>query len=229
MGMKRLYYFTSDKYGCLSIMDRKLKLSFSTEVNDLFELMPFDFGNHETGKKNRYAWRKAIVDHSLQQGFISFSERWDVPTMWAHYADNHRGLCLGFDIPEEKATRIEYVTDLIEMDSRVLTDGEYNLRMTDIAQRTKSSHWEYEAEWRVWCDLLSDEVDRRKKKPPELCFLNFDGGLILREVLFGYRSGLSSKELSEHLEGSDDLRFTTVRPSFREFKMVPQRNVRYQK
>lgn len=198
-------------------------------MNDLYELMPFDFGNHAAGKKNRYAWRKAIVDHSLQQGFISFSERWDVPTMWAHYADNHRGVCLGFDVPKEKATKIEYVTDLIEMDSRVLTDKEYSRRMTDIAQKTKSGHWEYEAEWRVWCDLTPAETHQRKKKPPELCFLNFGGGLILREVLFGYRSGLSSAELKQHLEGTDDVKFTTVRPSFREFKMVQQKNPRYQK
>ena len=229
MGRKRLYYFTSDKYGSLSIKDRRLKLSFSTEVNDLFELMPFDFGNNVAGKKNRYAWRKAIVDHSVQQGFISFSERWDVPTMWAHYADNHRGVCLGFDIPEEKATKIEYVADLIAMDSRVLSDSEYNRRMTDIAQRTKSAHWEYEAEWRVWCDLSPGEARRRKMKPPELCYLDFDGGPILREVLFGYRSGLSSSGLKQHLTGSDEVKFTTVRPSFREFKMVPQRNPRYQK
>jgi hypothetical protein len=226
---QRLYYFTSDEFGLLGIKDRRLKLSFSNSVNDLFELSPFDFGDSPIGKKIRRAWKRKIVDHSFQQGFISMSEKWDVPTMWAHYADNHRGVCLGFDISGEKATKIEYVPDLIELDDRVLTDDAYNRKMTNIAQKTKSKHWEYEAEWRLWCNLSQEEISRRRKKKSALCYLDFDNGPVLREVRFGYRSGLSSSDLKKHLTGSDDVTFTTVRPSFREFKMVPQQNLRYQK
>ncbi len=35
---------------------------------------------------------------SREFGVVCFVERWDVPLMWSHYADSHRGLVIGFDV-----------------------------------------------------------------------------------------------------------------------------------
>ena len=42
-------------------------------------------------------------------GLLCFSRHWYSPALWAHYADNHKGMCLGFDIPDdESAQAVQY-------------------------------------------------------------------------------------------------------------------------
>lgn len=224
----RLYHFINDEFGLENIQERRLKLAFPDSVNDLFELRPFDFGEGPQGRKLRTAWKRAISQHSKSQGFISFSESWSVPTMWAHYADNHKGICLGFDLPIYRdaetvlGDKIDYVDELIEMDERVLTDTEYNQNMQDIAKRTKSIHWEYEQEWRYWVSLDDTEKQKKLDNPSTIFFADFDNKLVLREVILGARSECSTKNIRDLLKPSDDVEFITARPSFRSFAMVPQ-------
>lgn len=226
----RLFYFTNDHWGRENVEKRRLKLSFPSLVNDVFELRPFDFGEGDQGRLLRGAWNEAIEKHSMTQGFISFAESWAVPTMWGHYADNHKGVCLGFDLPirrgdgDEYADKIEYVDDLHAMDARVLTDAAYNERMVNIARKTKSSHWSYEQEWRYWFLLSGDEKKMKQEKPRELFFAEFGSNLVLREVIFGAKSIHTTERFKALLYPEDNVEFTTARPSFRRFAMVPQRH-----
>ena len=225
----RLFYFTSDHWGKENIEKRRLKLSFPSFVNDVFELRPFDFGKGEDGRLLRNAWSKAIDKHSMSQGFISFVENWAVPTMWGHYAANHRGVCLGFDLPVQRADgkkyadKIEYVSELYPMNARVLSDINYNEQMVNIARKTKSAHWSYEQEWRYWFSLSDEEMKLKKEFPENLFFVNFDSTLVLREVIIGYKSVHTTESLKALLHPGDNVNFTTARPSFRRFAMVPQR------
>jgi hypothetical protein len=41
--------------------------------------------------------------------------------MWSHYGDNHKGICLGFDVPDEFARDVRYVSSIQEVAS--LIDG----------------------------------------------------------------------------------------------------------
>ncbi|NWM74602.1 DUF2971 domain-containing protein, partial [Escherichia coli] len=34
------------------------------------------------------------------KGVFSLAERANCPLMWSHYGDQHRGLCLGYSVPE---------------------------------------------------------------------------------------------------------------------------------
>ena len=225
----RLYYFTSAKYALENIQQRRIKLSFSDQVNDLFELRPFDFGEGENGRELRQIWGKAIQRHAKDQDFVSLARNWEVPTMWAHYSENHKGVCLGFDVPRAKATKIDYVEHLHPVDRRVLINQVYNSETTEIAKRTKSKHWQYENEWRVWCSLDNEERQRKLQNANELFFISFSEHLKLKEVIFGNRCTLTAKGINKELKEAESIEFITARPSFREFKMVPQRLARLQK
>ena len=224
MATARLFYFVGDHYGFENLRRRRLKLSFSDKVNDLFELRPFDFGADEEGRRLRRAWGGAIKEHARSQGFVSFSETWSVPTMWAHYASNHAGICLGFDVPACLAEKINYVGQLRPLDQRVLTDKEYNREMVNFAKSTKSNHWAYEQEWRCWFSLNDQERRAKSQNSDELFFADFCNDLILREVIFGCRSKLSTTQIKPHVRPSDNVKFSTVRPSFRNFEMVEQKS-----
>lgn len=226
----RLFYFTSDRWGKDNLEKRRLKLSFSNLVNDIFEERPFDFGKGEQGRQLRRDWRNAIDKHSMTQGFISFSESWAVPTMWGHYADNHKGVCLGFDLPSrrgdgvEYADKIDYIDNLHPIDGRIHTDIGYLKSMITFASKTKSSHWSYEKEWRCWFSLSDAEKKLKKAKPDKPFYAGFGENLVLREVIFGVKSTHTSESFKALLRPEDNVEFTTARPSFRRFAMVPQRD-----
>ena len=40
---------------------------------------------------------------------LCFSFKWSNPVLWAHYADKHKGICLGFDVPDDNVQRVKYV------------------------------------------------------------------------------------------------------------------------
>lgn len=70
--------------------------------------------------------------------------------MWAHYADNFRGVCLEFDFNEDTEisnlfNRIVYTDDMPEVDNLV---REEFLK----AYSTKRKKWEYECEYRLITD-----------------------------------------------------------------------------
>ena len=127
------------------------------------------------------------------------------------------------------ADQIEYVDNLHPMDGRVLTDEVYNRKMVDIARKTKSSHWSYEEEWRYWFSLSDEEIRQKRANPSELFFASFDSNLVLREVIFGAKSTHTTEEFKAFLRQTDDVKYTTARPSFRRFAMVPQQNENFQK
>ncbi len=45
---------------------------------------------------------------------------WSNPVIWAHYGDKHRGLCLGFEVPEmhgdpenDESHHVNYIATLL--------------------------------------------------------------------------------------------------------------------
>lgn len=92
----------------------------------------------------------SIQDFIETKGVTCFSETNESLLMWSHYASSGQGFCLEFDTshePFEKFRKVEYEADLPEIDmTEALLGGNYDevLRL----YCTKSTHWEYEKEWR---------------------------------------------------------------------------------
>ena len=41
-------------------------------------------------------------------GLLCFTKHWRNPVLWSHYADTHRGLCLGFEVDDTVSVRVRY-------------------------------------------------------------------------------------------------------------------------
>lgn len=108
----RVYHFIDTRYGLQVLLERRLKIARAHELNDPFEFMGMDVSED--------ALREAMEimkDHYNQTlGILCFSKRWDDPVQWAHYADRHRGLCLGFEIPDKHLTKVNYVDKPLSVD-----------------------------------------------------------------------------------------------------------------
>jgi hypothetical protein len=86
-----------------------------------------------------------------KRGVSCFTENNDNLLMWSHYADGGRGICLEFSTTEplfEKAKKVTYSDSIPTLGlGPLLCDKQYD-KVIDLF-RTKSSHWQYEDEWRV--------------------------------------------------------------------------------
>jgi hypothetical protein len=84
----RLYYYTAKHWGMKSLWERRLKIAEYADLNDPFELLPFE----QTGKDARVYTKKVVNILSREHGVLCFSESWRSTLMLAHYGDKHKGI-----------------------------------------------------------------------------------------------------------------------------------------
>ena len=96
-------------------------------------------------------------------GISCFSEREDSLLMWAHYANNHRGICVEYNLLNINkelgftAVPIIYSNDRTCFDS-IDSYGEKDIWEFFIESLTsKSMEWNYEKEWRIIRDQVACE------------------------------------------------------------------------
>lgn len=91
-----------------------------------------------------------IQDFINTKGVCCFSKRWDILLQWAHYADKHTGIVLGFDLLKDTHF---FANDLLDVSyvnkypkCNIIKDQD---KFAEILAGTKSKHWQYEEEYRV--------------------------------------------------------------------------------
>ncbi len=201
----RAYKFLNQRYGLKSLCERRLRRTRINELNDPFELRPYDLTDPEV----RLAFNAFRDVMSQQFGLLCFSAEWCDPLIWAHYSDKHQGLCLGFEVEEANTKKVCYIStplqfpvDFFHLDDR---------QQSPVAERmiyTKYQNWRYEQEIRTWTDL--DEE-----------FFNFCGELQLAEVIIGAKCNLPITEIRSVLGSlADNVSVKKVRASHDSFRIV---------
>ncbi len=168
----RVYHFTKLEYGKKIIQDRRLKISLIDNLNDPYELRAIDLMDKE---------RREIVLNTKnflgkEVGVICFSKNWDMPIMWSHYADSHRGACLGFDIEDTLLKKMHYSESPYKSPpSRLPTEDAATIveRMLSL----KHKPWAYECEYRLFINIDKSEGGESYKE--------FDDYVVPREFYFG--------------------------------------------
>ena len=89
------------------------------------------------------------------KGVACFAERVDNLLLWSHYADKHRGFCLEFDTEYEPFRLSSKIFPVKYSDKTPIFNPFGILFDKDSKQfikaiRTKSCHWAYEEEWRIF-------------------------------------------------------------------------------
>lgn len=181
--MSTLYKYLnlmSDQY----FITPTMKISIATHFNDPFESARSNDVNDIITRylKNIYRMSGDTFDEYFDitssyidskicgNGIISLSETNDNMLMWAHYADNHKGMCIGLD--EDFAAHkidkpfseppmplpVAYGKNRLDLDKRISIDKFPNdLYMAHILN--KFDKWEYEKEKRVLIPIhLAEKV-----------------------------------------------------------------------
>ncbi|MEE1655010.1 DUF2971 domain-containing protein [Microvirga sp. CF3062] len=198
------------------IKKRHLKVARVHDLNDPFE---FEVATADRGVRRAFRAVKDWLHESI--GILCFSRDWNDPVQWAHYADRHRGICLGFDIPREQLDTVIYSETLTEPSEALLQEAG-NDRWEHFKQiiSTKYIHWQYEKEERVYVDLRREEPDKDGHH-----FTDFSDEISLKEIIVGHRSTLTRDELKDALgDLASQVSLCKARLAFKSYTVVPQLN-----
>jgi hypothetical protein len=202
----RLYHFLKEKDALDDLTKRRIKLSEIDNLNDPFEL----WCPEQRDPQMRRALRKWKKDMSGKYGLLCFCATWQNPLLWSHYADRHKGICLGFDVRDDCIAKVAYVKQRTPL-RLPLTEGSMKHILF-----TKFAGWKYEEEWRAWFQL--EECDPTASNH---YFQKFDKDIRLSEVIIGPLCTVTKSTLTKATRGySPPPPMIKARLAFRSFRVV---------
>ncbi|EOG1502479.1 DUF2971 domain-containing protein [Vibrio vulnificus] len=203
----RVYHFMAKKYAIENLEKSRLKIATLDNLND-----PFEFFPNVTNTSN-----EALADfrHHFDGilGVLCFSKRLGHPVQWAHYADNHSGICFEFEIPKKYLSKIKYVSSPMKI-SRNRDDWKNKIPAATLC---KYKGWRYEREYRLPLDLRSDEIQQDDNG---LLFMPFSDELKVVNAYSGLKCDLTEEERAIFLKHEIPITKMVQRP--KSYTLVPE-------
>jgi len=207
----RLYHYLETKWALDDIRRRRLKVSYIPDMNDPYEL--------KCARSEERASQIAL-DQTMKEGAelysgLCFSRSWNNILMWSHYAEKHKGICLGFDVPDQLTRDVRYIGDLVVTGDADNLSKDEKLKVIELLYWAKYKGWCYEEEVRTHSSR--EEMDEETGQ----YFVNFGDTLILREVIAGARFPMSRKPIDDALKGySEDVKIVKAVQSTERFEII---------
>lgn len=136
---------------------------YSTELVDAF------FEHYSSLDKNHSLKNLRTSFDTLQEkikncGIFSLSKSFSISPLWAHYSDNHKGICIEYNLEELIAKNrgyyqkfhIDYLKNPLDLSIDDVTSEEIFRKIIG----TKELCWEYEDEYRVISDIEGKNYHR---------------------------------------------------------------------
>lgn len=215
----RVYHFTTAQYGLEDIAKQRLKIATLQDLNDPFELRSVVVKS----AVDRKAYNEFRDRAAERYGILCFSKSWQDPVQWSHYAERHRGVCLGFDVEDHLLLEVHYRATRFSQKllERAVESEQLGEDFVITVMRTKYRRWAYEQEWRVICPLQG-------ATDGGLYFAPMNDQVRLREVIIGAASRVTRAEVAEALSSNAaGVAVKNSRLSFRQYQVVTQRDPQF--
>ena len=212
----RVYNFLAAHWAEDDLAKGRIKISRFDDLNDPFELLAAQLRSKDVRKAFG-----ALRDHMCaNRGVLCFSRGWHNPLLWSHYGDKHRGICLGFDVPDAHIVHVSYNSNrLLAAASKLLGGGPGAQALMSTLLRTKYLDWKYENEVRVFTTL--DDVDAATGH----YFKGFGLDMQLREMILGARfSGSAAAIAAVARKRNPRISIIQSRLAFKSFRVVRNRS-----
>ena len=165
----QLYQYTKAKHAKGLLCDNLMYLRKIEDLNDPFEgdLLA------DLEKLNLEGWD----EYKRTFKIACFSERNNINPMWAHYGDNHKGICIEYNFNDnenlkEQCMPINYVNsaNYDTLIKKLRNTSKSPKRLIWNVFSNKSEDWRYEKEWRLIYDnqvpknvgtILSDNINKQ--------------------------------------------------------------------
>lgn len=198
--MMRLYrYQPINKFTIENLVREKNWASKTKHFNDPFEFnlrsrVSLDENGRIVYLSDEEERQRNFIKQTIQNfGIVSYSSNEHNTLLWAHYSENHKGICLAFDINNSDVTNIHKIKYSNKIPNiKFGNDVDFTSVLT-----TKGSSWSYEEEYRQIFNVGD-------------CLYPFPG--ILKEVIFGCRTPINDIELILKLcfKSYNDLTFSKM-------------------
>jgi Protein of unknown function (DUF2971) len=150
----RVYKFVSSHHGIENLQKGRLKISTISSLNDPFEFSGAKLATYDLRRR----FERFRTDLDGKVGIISFARNWHNPVVWAHYAENHKGIAIGFnfEIPDgvtgdQRLFKVEYGSTRLAANLNAESEGlDATLQRLSLY---KFKHWSYESEYRMFVPL----------------------------------------------------------------------------
>ncbi|MEI8385936.1 MAG: DUF2971 domain-containing protein [Nitrosomonadaceae bacterium] len=214
----RVYYMTTANWAETILQERRLKQSRFFESNDPFELMLIDSRNQYVRKISKMI----ATHHNKTIGMLCFGKTWSSPVMWAHYAEKHTGVCLGFEVEDKQLTEVAYTDDKIKVEfGEHLPRHGLSAELLNRVLTTKATDWRYEQEVRALAELKTPDPSNG------LYYTDFGEQIQLREIIIGHRCEWTIAHVIAMLgDVVTPVRICKARPAFGSFQMIEQQRPR---
>ncbi|MFW9686750.1 DUF2971 domain-containing protein [Vibrio parahaemolyticus] len=163
----------------------------------------------------------ALARHKIYEtansniGVLSLTEKGNNLLMWAHYADSHTGYCIAFDTSHSFFHRKESDLDELRHPRKVIYRDERpktTLKQLEGAELllTKSTHWEYEDEWRM-CMPLSDAEEVIETGTDNVYLFKFPETAILEVILGANATDTLTNSVKEAIKSNPALKHVVIK------------------
>lgn len=209
--VKQIYYhYLSLKDAIDDLKKKRIKVSKLDELNDPFELMPY--------KRYRFGRRQAyneVFKRMLKKwGLLCFSRSWEEQLLWAYYAEKHKGVALGFEIPKDKIIKVKYTSNVKRTKVGLTNKIDDEKNFLGLAEK-KYQEWEHEKEYRILINLEEDDL----KKDGKHYYMPFGDKLKIKEVVLGDRVKDSQKKDIVIFAKQLNIDIRQVRTGWEDYKM----------
>jgi hypothetical protein len=192
---KYIYHYTKTEKLSLILSEMRLKMSSHRETNDPREKV-HSFNGIFHGPKHEYSNNRCILliedfmnnypTVSCFSGDTSNKNGFDLPTMWAHYAENHKGICLKINTQKYLFENKSIKSAFDKMD--YISKAEFN-RFEIFEETTedvilkklvfqKRDDWSSENEWRLFSMEGEEYCSIMKSLEAIILGLEFDQTLL---------------------------------------------------
>lgn len=205
------YHFLSCEHAISDLECGRIKVGRFDALNDPFEMMPY---RRFRTLERRQPYNRVFQAVSKKWGLLCFSPNYTDQLLWAHYADSHKGIALGFEIRSDDLFDVKYSPNKIRARIQLLKDPGENERQYLNLARVKYEEWIYEKEHRMLVKLEDCDQDE------DLFFVRFGQRVDLKRVVLGSRFDHKSQK-GRILDLKKKLNFEVIatRPGWEDYKI----------
>lgn len=194
------------------IRNRRIYFPHHDELNDPLEGGMIDVATGYMGK-----WAREIYDkeddyvREIKQRFriLSFSESYNNPLLWTHYADNYMGVCLCF-ATDKSFSDVQSVIYCKKRECIQLVGDDTDIHKVKTSFFRKHHLWGYEGEWRIVKEDIKDS------------FLSFQG-CELTGIVFGHKMSKALKDcIMDSMRGESQCFKTYIGYRTNRVRIIPE-------
>ena len=254
---KILYKYSGvNKYLINNLKNNSLTATTPTEFNDLYDsTMHFDNSSQyrmrfkELNEGSRRFGMKDVISPELEAdllkqaieldkfgltylskdfSIVCLSSDFNDIKMWSHYANNNKGICLGYDFRKGKYDLEKFIYPVFYIDSPIdvteLCKNDDKIMLSALTSViSKFRDWEHENEWRIILHFLNNKKVRMEIvniPNPEFIIL---GNKFIENIeksrMKDKNEFLVLKEFVEYVK-DQNIELRVVKPQIRSFKLV---------